>query len=81
MYKVELRINNKTQRANGETLLAALKSLKEPESIKAAGTIKVSRGLKKTERVFTVPKLKSLFNKTTDIYRIVMAKNLELFLK
>jgi phosphoribosylformylglycinamidine (FGAM) synthase PurS component len=81
MYKLELKVNGKSLKAEGETLLKALHSLKEPEQIKTAGVIKITCGKKRAERVLSIPKLRSLFNKTTDIYRIVMAKSLELFMK
>jgi phosphoribosylformylglycinamidine (FGAM) synthase PurS component len=81
MYRVQLKVNNKSLKAQGETLLKALHALKEPGQIKTAGVIKIACGKKRTERVLSIPKLRSLFNKTTDIYRVVMAKNFELFMK
>lgn len=81
MYHVTLQVNEKVIKAKGETLLEALQSLKNPGICKTTGVITVTYGKKRTERVLNILKLRSLFNDHNDIYRIVMARNLSLFLK
>ena len=80
-YKVKLEINNKVLKVEGKTLLSALKKLKQPTVIKTTGLIKISDGTKYYEKIMNIPRLKSLFNDTSSVYKEIMAKNFELFLK
>ena len=81
MYQVKLSVNNKDIKGKGETLLEALRSLKQPGIIKTTGLIEVKFGKKQMNRTLNILKLRQLFNDNNDIYRQIMAKNLALFLK
>jgi len=82
MYKVELKLKDGYSTvAEGKTIDSALKKLKKPEKINTLGVLSVKSDKGNTERVVTVPKIKSIFNETTDIYRTTIAKSLQLFLK
>jgi len=83
MYKIKLVVNEQSYRANGKTILEALKKLKKPTKvIKTRGLITITHSSgKKHERSLSVPKVNALYNTTGDIYREIQAKNFNLFLK
>jgi len=82
MYKIKLEVNQETIRSQDEDLVKAIKNLKRPEKIiKTRGVITIKCGKKEFSKSLTVPRVNALYNKTTDIYREVAAKNFKLFLQ
>ena len=83
MFKLKLVVNGETIRAEGSTILSAIKKLKRPKKIvKTRGLITIThKSGKSHERSLTVPRVNALYNKTSDVYREIAAKNFELFLK
>jgi len=79
MYKVTLAINGKRLKAEGETLPDALGNLEKPAIIKTISTLTVEKEGKRTWRALNIPRTKSMFGNR--IYRVILSKNLEHFLK
>jgi hypothetical protein len=77
--KITLKVGDEVQTVSGSSVLSALNRIKEPVAMKYMGFLTVERDGKKTERRLPVPKVKALINR--DYWKVILAKNLELFLK
>jgi hypothetical protein len=78
-YIVSLKVNDTEIKAEGKTMLEALTGLKHPGKFNTLGVMTITKGELSTERVLNTLKLRSLFG--NKVYPVVLAKNLELFLK
>lgn len=82
-YSVELELNDKRYKADGTTLLEAIKALEPLVSVdgfKTWGLLIAKKGKLRSERRFlNIVKLKRLFGNKT--FQIIIAKNLELMMK
>jgi len=82
MYKLILKIGDKTQVTQGKTILSAVSKLKSPPIVKFTGLLEFYKDKELIKRIgYNIPRLKALFNDTKPYYREVFAKNLSLFLK
>jgi hypothetical protein len=77
--KITLKVGDEIQTVEGETILKALNKLKEPKTMKFMGFLQVEQGDKSTERRLPLPKLKALLGR--DYWKVILSKNLQLFLK
>lgn len=72
MYKVQISLNNEIFEAQDQDLLGAFNKLKLPEYPKTLAKLTVSKGEKRVEKVFNIPKLKRFAR--NEITRGVWAK-------
>ena len=77
-FGVSLKLDNTVIEGFGDSVLAALRSLKKPVKITTKSVLTVTRGNLKHLRPLTIPLAKRLFYPASQVY---LAKNLELVMK
>lgn len=77
-YKVELEVNDEVIKSKADTLEEAILGVK-PTFYKTKGVITVKFGGLKASQLLVIHRMKRFFS--SDLARIVLAKNLKLMLK